>query len=108
MQIVIGIKYCGGCNPLIDRAKLAMEIEKLLPPEYSLTTEQYANPWDIGIMICGCPTACVDKPAVRGLARKWIIVAGKSIDLDNVPEEKLTAVVVRKIKMHSHSCFYFS
>jgi hypothetical protein len=94
---LIGIKYCGGCNPHIDRAKLVQEIEKLLPPEYGLTTKQSANPWDIGIMICGCPTACVDKPDVAGLARKWIIVAGKSIDLDNVPEEKLADVVVRKI-----------
>jgi hypothetical protein len=94
---LIGIKYCGGCNPLIDRAKLVCEIGKALPPGYSLTTEQYANPWDTGVLICGCPTACADKPNVAGLARKWIIVAGKSIDLDNVPEEKLADVVVRKI-----------
>ncbi len=93
-----GIKYCGGCNPHIDRAKLVLEIEKLLPPEYSLTTDQTFNPWDIGILICGCPTACVDKPDVRGLARKWIIVAGSSVDLDNAAEEKLAAIVARKMK----------
>jgi len=73
MRISIGVKYCGGCNPLIDREKLALEIEKLLPPEYSLTTDRSSNPWDIGILICGCPTACVDKPYVRGLARKQML-----------------------------------
>jgi hypothetical protein len=57
MQIGIGIKCCGGCNPHIDRAKQALEIEKLLPPEYNLTTDQTFNPWDIGILICGCKTA---------------------------------------------------
>jgi hypothetical protein len=93
-----GIKYCGGCNPHIDRAKLALEIEKLLPPEYSLTTDQTFNPWDIGILICGCSTACVDNPDVRDLARKWIVIAGKSIDLDNIPEEELADIVVQKIK----------
>ena len=98
MQIGIGVKYCGGCNPHIDRAKLALEIEKLLPPEYSLITESSSNPWDIGIMICGCPTACKDKPDVRDLARKWIVIAGESIDLDNMPEEKLVAIVVQKLK----------
>ena len=98
MQIVIGIKYCGGCNPHIDRAKLALEIEKLLSPEYSLTTDQTFNPWDIGILICGCPTACVDKPDVRGLARKWITVAGNSVDSSDTPEEKLAAIVARKMK----------
>ncbi len=94
---LIGVKYCGGCNPLIDRAKLVCEIGKSLPPEYSLTTDRSSNPWDIGIMVCGCFTACADKPEIRNLARKWIIVTGKSIDLDNVPEEKLADVIVKKI-----------
>lgn len=95
---LIGVKYCGGCNPLIDRAKLVREIGKLLPPEYSLTTDQSSNTWDVGILICGCSTACADKPEFKNLARKWIIVAGKSIDLENIPEEKLADVVVRKMK----------
>ena len=95
---LIGVKYCGGCNPHIDRTKLAVEIEKLLPPEYSLTTNRSSNPWDIGILICGCPTACVDKSDVRDFARKWIMVAGNSVDLDDAPEEKLAAIVARKMK----------
>ena len=95
---LIGIKYCGGCNPHIDRARLALEIEKLLPPEHSLSTNLSSNPWDIGILICGCPTACVDKPDVRCLARKWIVIAGNSVDLDNAPEEKVAAIVARKMK----------
>ena len=94
---LIGIKYCGGCNPLIDRAKLVCEIGKALPPEYSLTTESSSNPWDIGIMVCGCSSACADKPEIRNLARKWIIVAGNSVDLGNIPEEKMADVIVRKI-----------
>jgi hypothetical protein len=93
-----GIKYCGGCNPHIDRAKLALEIGKLLSPEYSLTTNLSSNPWDIGIVICGCPTACAYKPDFNNSTRKWIIVAGSSVDLDNAPEEKLAAIVVRKIQ----------
>lgn len=94
---LIGIKYCGGCNPLIDRAKLVYEIRKALPPGYSLTTKS-ANPWDIGIMVCGCPLACVDKPEIKNLARRWILVAGKSVDLKNTLEEKLADIAVRNIK----------
>jgi len=48
---LICIKYCGGCNPRIDRAKLALEIEKLLTPEYSLTTNLSSKPWDVDILI---------------------------------------------------------
>ena len=50
------------------------------------------------ILICGCPTACDDKTDVRGLARKWIIVAGNSVDLNDTPEEKLADIVARKMK----------
>jgi hypothetical protein len=95
---LIGIKYCGGCNPTIDRVKLVEEIKILLPSEYSLTTQPSATPWNIGILICGCLTACADKPEFKNLARKWIIVAGNSVDMDNAPEEKLAAIVERKIK----------
>ncbi|OGP67489.1 MAG: hypothetical protein A2W27_11755 [Deltaproteobacteria bacterium RBG_16_44_11] len=97
MQVGIGIKYCGGCNPLIDRAKLVCEIEKALPPEYSLTTESSSNPWDIGILVCGCLTACVEKPEIRNMARQWIFVAGNSVDLENITEEKMAGVIVKKI-----------
>jgi hypothetical protein len=96
MQVGIGIKYCGGCNPVIDRARLSAEIEKLLPPEYSLTTESSSNPWDIGILICGCSTACAEKPEIRNLARQWIFVAGNSVDLENITEEKMADVIVKK------------
>ena len=96
MKIVIGIKYCGGCNPHIDRTKLAQDIKKLLPPDCIFTT-QCLSPWDVGILICGCPTACADKPEFKNLARKWILIAGNSVDLENVPEEKIAEFVAGKI-----------
>ena len=92
----IGIKYCGGCNPHIDRTKLVRVIKELLPPEYIFTTKQ-SSVCDIGIMVCGCLTACADKPELTKLARKWIIVAGNSVDLDNAPEEKLADITIRQI-----------
>jgi hypothetical protein len=93
---LIGIKYCGGCNPQIDRTKLVQEISKQLPPEYIFTTEQSSG-WDIGIMICGCLTACADKPEFKNLARTWIIVAGNSVDLNNAPEKELADIVAGRI-----------
>ena len=40
MQISICVKYCGGCNPIIDRAKLVQEIKKLVSPEFILSDGQ--------------------------------------------------------------------
>jgi 3-hydroxyacyl-[acyl-carrier-protein] dehydratase len=97
----IGIKYCGGCNPHIDRTKLVREIIKLLPPEYIFTTEEFSS-WDVGIMVCGCPAACADKPDNKNPAGQWIVVAGCSVDLDSAPEEKLADIIVGRIKkLHS-------
>ena len=98
MQGGIGVKYCGGCNPVIDRAKLVRDIEELLRPDLSLTTDRSSGPWDIGILVCGCPAACPDKAEIRDLARRWITVAGGLIDLDVLPESKMAQAVVQKIR----------
>lgn len=97
MQVGIGVKYCGGCNPVINRARLIQEIGKLLPPEYVLSAETSSGQWEIGIMVCGCLTACTDKPEVKNIARQWIVVAGNSVDLDNLQEKKIAGVVIKKI-----------
>ena len=94
---LIGIKYCGGCNPQIDRTKLVQEISKILSPACILTENQTKEKWDVGILICGCLTACADKPDFKNLARKWIVVAGNSVDLDNAPEEKLADIIIGRI-----------
>lgn len=101
MQSIIGIKYCGGCNPHIDRTKLVQEIKKLLSPEFVFTS-RHTSPWNIGIMVCGCLTACADKPDFKNLARKWIVVAGHSVDLEKAPEEKLAAIVTDKLNNLSY------
>jgi hypothetical protein len=94
---LIGVKYCGGCNPVIDRKKLVREIEQLLPRDLSLTADRSSGPWDIGILVCGCPTACADKPEIRNAAQRWIVVAGGLLDLDALPEGKMAQAVVQKI-----------
>ena len=97
MQVGIGVKYCGGCNPVIDRSRLVSEIGKLLPPKYVLTTDKPSKPWEIGILVCGCLAACAHKPDVKNLARQWISVAGNSVDLENISEKKMAGVIVKKI-----------
>jgi len=94
---LIGLKYCGGCNPLIDRSALVQEIKKLLLPECKLVTEQTVTPWEKAILVCGCPTACADKPALRRLAKQWILVSGPMIDFEMISEDRMAAVIAEKI-----------
>ncbi|PKN51847.1 MAG: hypothetical protein CVU55_10400 [Deltaproteobacteria bacterium HGW-Deltaproteobacteria-13] len=94
---LIGIKYCGGCNPVMDRAKLVREIKRRLPPEYIVTEDPTKEQWDIGILICGCLTACADKPDSKNSAGQWIIAAGNSVDRVNAHEKKLAEMIIEKI-----------
>jgi hypothetical protein len=96
---LVGVKYCGGCNPIIDRAKLVQEIKKLLAPEFILTKNKSKGQWDIGILVCGCLTACTDKPDFKNFAKEWITIAGNSVDQNNAPEKELAYIIVDKIKL---------
>jgi 3-hydroxyacyl-[acyl-carrier-protein] dehydratase len=96
---IIGIKYCGGCNPLIDRPGLVREIEKLLHPGLRLITDMASAPWEIGILICGCPTACADRPEIGDISKRWIRVGGPIVGLDSMEEDKMAAAIVERIHL---------
>jgi len=92
----IGVKYCGGCNPHIDRVGLVQEIEKLLP-DCRLDAEGFADQWEKAVLVCGCPISCADRSEVRDMARHWIHVGGATVDRETVPEERMADVIAAKI-----------
>jgi len=94
----IGIKYCGGCNPTIDRIRLVQEIVKLLPPEHSMVNDESSNQWDIGILVCGCHSACADHQELRHLACHWFLIAGQTIDQSMMPEDEMADAIAQKIR----------
>lgn len=93
MEIVV--KYCGGCNCQIDRSKIIREIESLLKTGRRLTTDSAGEPFPAGVLICGCPTACARKPELGGLARSWVVIAGKTVNDCELSEEKIAATVAQ-------------
>ena len=95
---IIGIKYCGGCNPVIDRQRLAQTLEKMLPPGYRLATDEPPEDWSMAVSLCGCQAACADLTAAGSLNGKWICVGGETIDLVSVREDEMAGKVVEKIK----------
>lgn len=96
------VKYCGGCNCQIDRFHLIETIKQALPPEDALTGSTGDGPADAGLLVCGCSSACAKKPELDALARRWILVAGKSVDHQDLPEANLPEAVLKKIKSIKH------
>lgn len=94
----IGVKYCGGCNPEIDRRELIEGLARLLPDDQRLETGQPSEQWEIAILVCGCPVACLDRPEARGLARKSVLVSGCMVDFHPVPMDQLVTVAAERLQ----------
>lgn len=56
---MVGVRYCGGCNPTFDRAALVRQLAGCFP---TLRFE-CARPgvcYPLVLVVCGCPARCVD------------------------------------------------
>lgn len=93
----IGVKFCGGCNTQINRLAVIKELRGILPECYQLVTNSQQDAWEFALLICGCPTACADRPEIRKRAHRWILVSGSMVDSMGVPENELSSVVAKKI-----------
>jgi hypothetical protein len=57
------IKFCGGCNPVIERGDVAEQIRQGLVDKVRWVAEEEEK--DFILIINGCPTACADIIEVR-------------------------------------------
>ncbi len=73
----LAVKFCGGCNPAIERGALAEAIR-----------EAFAGmarwiPWqegpDLVLIINGCLTACADRTEVEKMAGASLIIQGNTV-----------------------------
>lgn len=55
--MVIGIKYCGGCNPVYDRAKRVRKLKES-NPEHEFLTQNGDAVCDYWVVVCGCGRRC--------------------------------------------------
>lgn len=79
------VKYCGGCNPHIDRTALVQQVTALLHEKTGQAVDlAYAGdslplpPDGVLLIVSGCPTDCAARPA--GADRyPTVVVAGTTI-----------------------------
>ena len=95
MDKEISIRFCGGCNPRIDRGKLAAEIKAALAGMGC--TVAYNQP-DAGFIIClsGCTANCASRYIQS--STPGIIVAGESLDALFLAESQLAGEILRKVR----------
>jgi hypothetical protein len=72
----VGIKFCGGCNPVIERGFVAQRIRGELEEEARWVSGEEEP--DLLLIVNGCCTACADTSEVRS-GRPVVVVAGESV-----------------------------
>lgn len=53
----IGVRYCGGCNPVYDRVAVVKRLQKLLP-DLSFVNAEPGRPYAAVLIVNGCANAC--------------------------------------------------
>jgi hypothetical protein len=67
----LSIKFCGGCNPLIERGEVAQRIREELPGPRWVPWEGEA---DLVLILNGCPTACAERAEIQKKARISLVI----------------------------------
>lgn len=94
----IAVKYCGGCNPVIERTRVVEEIESQLrekKPDWKLAPISAGN-FDLLLLVNGCSVACTEEqfkddgfPVLR--------IAGELLEGIKTPEQELPGKCVELI-----------
>ena len=96
----IGVRYCGGCNPRIDRSRIVRDVraglEKIgLKVDFTTDKEQ---PVDVVLLINGCMHACLEREYCDSSHNeKLICVRGEMVDDQCIEEAHIPEFLVRKI-----------
>lgn len=89
----IGVKFCGGCNPYIERKKLIEQVERMLPPGKFAFEYFDFDDCEIFLVVNGCSLACARFEQEKNV----IVVAGSEIDGKQYKEEDLPGEVVKRL-----------
>ncbi|PRR78494.1 hypothetical protein CLLI_15780 [Clostridium liquoris] len=78
--MIIGIKYCGGCNPKYDRGNI---VTKLISEFKDLTVElaKEGKTYDLIVVLCGCTSCCANHQNLHGKYGKVFILSDKDYSI---------------------------
>ncbi len=93
---VVRVRYCGGCNPEIERSRIVQEAAGLLEGLAEFTTEETA-PADLLLHVNGCAHACLDEQEGEPGPEPVVSVQGLRVDREQVDEKSLAKEAAARI-----------
>jgi len=99
-MLSIGLRYCGGCNPQVDRSRIVREIKEGLRNrglEFCFSTDKDGI-FDLFLLINGCRHACIEEDySLTKRSVNMISVKGDMVDDFYLQEEDITRYLIDKI-----------
>ena len=95
--IKILIKYCGGCNPTLDRVKTVKILLHKLKDKVQVVSKD-DDIIDVMLIVCGCPTACIDTSELTEKTVFKIVINGLGVDYTQMDETEISDFVTQKIE----------
>lgn len=93
MKLIVGVKYCGHCNPIIVGPQV-IEIIKRLAPDLEFVSWQEQE-MDILLILSGCTSDCATRPEFDGPV---INVAASSVERIQYSLTELPSQILKKIE----------
>jgi hypothetical protein len=91
------IIFCGGCNPKINRGRIAESVSSQLAEHgYQVS---YNNPdVDFVIYLSGCSVSCAKSK--NQIEAPFVVIAGTSVDSITIEEKSLVAEIITRGRNH--------
>ncbi|VBB06698.1 Hypothetical protein LUCI_1934 [Lucifera butyrica] len=91
----ISIRFCGGCNPRIDRRRIAAEMKDCLVKSGYVVIYNSLNA-DFIIYLSGCTANCARR--YSGSSTPAAVIAANTLDAVVVAEEQLGMQAIKKVR----------
>jgi hypothetical protein len=95
--MTVGIQFCGGCNPRIDRGRIALELQQAL---VGMGFDVVFNcpDADFVVFLSGCLSGCAFK--FNPTEPPFVMVAGATVDGMELGEDLIVSEVTRKVRQY--------
>jgi len=93
--MTVGINFCGGCNPRIDRGRIALDLQKALAI-MGLDVVFNTPDADFVVFLSGCMSGCAYKYNPKD--PPYVTIAVNTVDGAEVPEERIVTEVLVKVR----------
>jgi hypothetical protein len=93
--MTLSIQFCGGCNPRIDRGRIALELQQALEGMGHRVIFNSIDA-DLVIFLSGCMSGCAFKFNPKD--PPYVAVAATTVDNVEVGEAGIVPEVIRKVR----------